>query len=299
MTAPANQNTSEGSSITPLTVTASDPDGDALSFSASGLPAGISVNPTTGVISGTITDGAADSSPYSVTVTATETSGSTPLNGSASFTWTVTHMNHPPSITSPGNQTNNENSSPSLQIAANDPDGGTLTWSATGLPPGLSVNTSGLISGTLNYSSYGEYNPTIQVTDPGGASNSISFRWTVNNVNREPILTAPANQNSNEGTSPSLQVTASDPDNETLTWSATGLPASLSINSSGLISGTLDYTAAGTYNPVIRVTDPYSAYKEVTFQWIVADVNRPPHNNLSGQPDQQRKFQPFPPDHRQ
>ena len=159
VTAPANQSNSEGSSITPLAVTASDPDGNTLSFSASGLPAGLSINPSTGVISGTITDGQAVSSPYSVTVTATETSGSTPLSGSASFTWTVTHMNHPPSITSPGSQTSSENSNPSLQMAASDPEGNPFTWSASGLPTGLSINTSGLISGSLNYSSAGVLQP--------------------------------------------------------------------------------------------------------------------------------------------
>ncbi|WP_294949486.1 putative Ig domain-containing protein, partial [Sulfurivirga sp.] len=49
-----------------------DPDGDTLTYSASGLPAGLSIDPATGVISGTIDRSASQSGPYTVTVTATD-----------------------------------------------------------------------------------------------------------------------------------------------------------------------------------------------------------------------------------
>ncbi|WP_449347366.1 putative Ig domain-containing protein [Streptomyces xanthochromogenes] len=52
-------------------------------------------------------------------------------------------------MTNPGNQTGTVGTAASVQIQASDPGGETLTYSATGLPAGLSINSStGLVSGT-------------------------------------------------------------------------------------------------------------------------------------------------------
>src|SRR5206468_12735110 len=79
LTSPGNQTGSEGSSVS-LQITATDADGDALSYSATGLPAGLSVNPSTGLISGTLGNQAAGS--YTVTVSATDDRNTTRPNSS-------------------------------------------------------------------------------------------------------------------------------------------------------------------------------------------------------------------------
>jgi len=61
----------EGASIT-LSAAATDPDADTLAYEATGLPPGLTIDPATGAISGTITAGAATSSPYSVEVTVSD-----------------------------------------------------------------------------------------------------------------------------------------------------------------------------------------------------------------------------------
>ncbi len=131
---------------------------------------------------------------------------------------------------------------------ASDPEGAALTYSATGLPPVLSLNTAtGVIAGTLTFASAGSYTVTATVSD-GALTNSKTFPWTVSNVNRAPTLTQPANQTSAENAILSLPLVASDPDGTALTYSATGLPASLSVNATtGVIAGTLTSTSAGTY----------------------------------------------------
>jgi hypothetical protein len=73
--------------VVSLSAVASDPDGDALSYSAAGLPAGLSINTTSGLITGTIATGAAKSSPYSVGITVTDGTGPNPVD---TFTWTIT-----------------------------------------------------------------------------------------------------------------------------------------------------------------------------------------------------------------
>jgi hypothetical protein len=79
---PGNQSTTTGASVS-LQISASDSaSGQSLSYAATGLPTGLSISPTTGLITGT----ANTAGTYSTTVTATDGTGA---SGSASFTWTV------------------------------------------------------------------------------------------------------------------------------------------------------------------------------------------------------------------
>ncbi len=82
----ADQQNIEGAAIT-LAVEAEDPDGNALTFSADGLPAGLAIDAGTGEIAGVIAEGAADESPYTVEVTVTDPDGA---SASTEFQWTVT-----------------------------------------------------------------------------------------------------------------------------------------------------------------------------------------------------------------
>jgi hypothetical protein len=94
-------------------------------------------------------------------------------------------------------------------------------------------------------------------------------------TNRAPTLVQPASQTAAEHASVSLQLVASDPDLNPLTFSATGLPASLTINATtGLISGTLTYTSAGSYTVTATVSDG-ALTNSRTFAWTVTDVAKP------------------------
>ncbi|MCZ4083690.1 M4 family metallopeptidase [Streptomyces antarcticus] len=77
----ANQNTQVGGAAS-LQVQATSTNPGALSYAASGLPAGLSINSSTGLISGTATTAGTSN----VTVTVTDSASKT---GTASFTWTV------------------------------------------------------------------------------------------------------------------------------------------------------------------------------------------------------------------
>jgi subtilase family serine protease len=148
--------------------------GQTLTYSATGLPTGLSISSSTGLISGTPTT----SGSYSVTVTAKDT---TSASGSASFTWTINSATgNTVTVTNPGSQTGAVGTAASLQIKATDSASGqTLTYSATGLPTGLSISSStGLISGTPTTS--GSYSVTVTAKDTTSASGSASFTWTIN-----------------------------------------------------------------------------------------------------------------------
>jgi serine protease len=82
-------------------------------------------------------------------------------------------------VTNPGNKTGTVGTAVSLQISASDSASGqTLTYSASGLPAGLSINSSsGLISGTPTTAN--TYSVTVTATDTTGAHGSASFTWTI------------------------------------------------------------------------------------------------------------------------
>ncbi|SHN32909.1 putative Ig domain-containing protein [Actinacidiphila paucisporea] len=81
-------------------------------------------------------------------------------------------------VTSPGNQSSTVGTAVSLQVRASDSASGqTLTYSATGLPAGLGISSSGLITGTPTTS--GTSTVTVTAKDTTGASGSASFTWTV------------------------------------------------------------------------------------------------------------------------
>ena len=82
-------------------------------------------------------------------------------------------------VGNPGSQTSTVGTAASLQVGATDSASGqTLTYSATGLPAGLSINSStGLISGTPTTA--GTSTVTVTATDTTGADGTASFTWTV------------------------------------------------------------------------------------------------------------------------
>ena len=195
--------------------------------------------------------------------------------GSASNTVTVTN---------PGNQTGTVGTAASLQIHASDSASGqTLTYTASGLPAGLTINSSsGLISGTATTA--GSSGTLVTATDTTGAKGSASFTWTINSAGGNTVtVTNPGNQTGTVGTAVSLQVHASDSaSGQTLTYSATGLPAGLSINaSSGLITGTA--TTAGSSSTSVTATDTTGAKGSASFTWTINPVS-------SGCPSPGQKF---------
>ncbi|MFD8483930.1 putative Ig domain-containing protein [Kitasatospora sp. NPDC059673] len=81
-------------------------------------------------------------------------------------------------VTNPGSQSGTVGTAASLQIHATDSASGqSLTYAATGLPAGLSINSStGLISGTPTAA--GTSSVTVTATDTTGSAGSASFSWT-------------------------------------------------------------------------------------------------------------------------
>ena len=170
VSAPGDQSAHTGTPVS-LSIEASDVDGDTLSYSATGLPAGLAINANSGVINGTPTTAA------NTTVTVTVSDGQD--SSSVQFKWLVSavNTNNPPQINPLANRSGQLGDNVNLSIQASDPDGDTLSYTATGLPSGLHINTTtGAISGSL--STAGSYTVTIKVSD-AVSNTTASFNWVV------------------------------------------------------------------------------------------------------------------------
>lgn len=82
-------------------------------------------------------------------------------------------------VSNPGNQISAVGQSVQLQIRASDSNGGALSYKEIGLPGGLTLSGTGLISGTPTSATYSTVQVTVVDTN-GGASASTTFSWTVN-----------------------------------------------------------------------------------------------------------------------
>jgi hypothetical protein len=173
------------------------------------------------------------------------------------------------SIINPGSTTTAVGGAVSYQIQAADTCTGSLSYAASGLPKGLPVNSStGVISGAA--STAGTYDVTLTGTDSTGPSGSATFTWTVGSATGDTVtVTNPGSQTGTAGTAASLQIEATDSaSGQTLTYSASGLPAGLSIGSStGLISGT--HAAAGASDVTVTATDTTGASGSASFTWTI------------------------------
>jgi kumamolisin len=81
-------------------------------------------------------------------------------------------------VTNPGDQTDLAGTVVQLPISASDADGTSLSYSAKGLPAGLSIDSAtGAIAGTVTTAATATV--TVTTTDPGGDSGSATFTWTI------------------------------------------------------------------------------------------------------------------------
>jgi hypothetical protein len=174
MNAIPDQANTEGDTVS-LTVSASDSiSGATLHYSATGLPAGLKINTATGAITGTVAAGAAAWGPYSVTVTA----GDSSYSASQTFSWSIID---PINILDPGTENFSVGASVNVSIKASDTHTGTLSYFASGLPAGLTINCStGVISGTISNSPQAAGSISSRVTVSDGTDGAhTNIYWDI------------------------------------------------------------------------------------------------------------------------
>jgi uncharacterized protein YdaL len=243
------------------------------SVSSGSLPAGLSLNPTTGAVTGMPTAAG------SATVGFTVTDSSTPSAASVSKTLTVT-VNPAKLAIATGSLPAGTAAQPYSATVAASGGAAPYVWSATGLPQGVSLNTAtGGLSGTP--ANAGTFSVKVKATDSSKPAQTASatLTLTVNpalaiNSSSLPAATVgqpySASLSSKGGVAP-------------YTWSVSSgsLPAGLSLNSTtGAVTGTP--TAAGSGAVGFTVTDSSTPNAASVSKTLTVTVNAPPLAIVTG-----------------
>jgi large repetitive protein len=200
------------------------------------LPAGVSLNPTTGVLSGTPQTGTGG--PYPLTITAMN--GVTPL-ATETFNLLVDEV---PQISSANSTNFTVGTNGSFQLTATGYPTATFSESGT-LPAGLSFNTvTGVLNGTPLANTGGSYPLHFQATNAAGAGSAQAFTLI---VLQDPAITSPNAATFTVGSFGSFNVTSTG--YPTPTYEETGgLPNGVIFNdTTGVFSGTPAPGSDGTY----------------------------------------------------
>ncbi len=187
----------------------------------------------------------------------------------------------PPLIVNPGGLSTDVDIAVNRQMSAS---GGTkpYTWFSVNLPPGLQMGIDGKITGKPTTA--GVYLVTISVRDANQLIGTADVVWTINpppSLTALPLTTSVGTQVS---VTPSLTGGTAP-----YQWTATGLPAGLSINKdTGAITGApLVANVNQTLTPRITVTDAHALTAEVLFTWQIVPalvVVAPPQAGVVGTP---------------
>jgi VCBS repeat-containing protein len=260
-----------------------DVEGDALTFSATGLPPGLTMN-AAGRITGTIASNASVTGPYTVAVTASDGRAAT----TRSFVYAVTN---PAPIAVNDTASTVEDVAIDINVIANDgdPDGDTLFVDPTYPPQAANGVVTINPNGSLHYVPNADYNgvDTIiyRVSDGQGGLNSAVINVQVGVVNDAPVGTDIPDTARNDGDSVTIATSGyfADVDGDTLTYSVVGLPQGLSFDpATGVISGRIAASASGVtgradYSVQVIADDNHGGSTTVTF--ILSAINIAPEAN--------------------
>jgi len=239
------------------TVTASGGNGTySYAVTAGALPAGLTLS-TGGTLSGTATV----TGTFNFTITATDTSAP-PITGSRAYSVTIAA---PTIVVSPSSLVAVVNPSPgNSYTTAISATGGigpySFTVTAGSPPPGLTVSSTGVFSGTPTAG--GSFSFTVTATDAGGFTGSRAYTVPVNPPSLAMTPTTLPGGTGGTAYSQTLGVIGGGTAPFTYSLTAGALPPGLALSGAGVLSGTP--SATGTFNFTVTATDsstgtgPYS-----------------------------------------
>ena len=218
------------------------------SITAGSLPTGLTLNPTTGAITGTPTA----AGPFTFTAQVVDSTGTSA--GTTSTSCTIVIAPAPPTLTCPAATGTVGVAYTSALVASGGVAPYTFSITAGSLPTGLSLNpTTGAITGTPTAA--GSFTFTAQVVDSRGtAAGTTSTSCTIVIAPAPPTLTCPAATGTVGVAYSSNLVAAGGVPPYTFSITAGSLPTGLSLNpTTGAITGTP--TAAGSFTFTAQVVD--------------------------------------------
>jgi hypothetical protein len=259
-----DKSVNEGTLLT-FTLSASDPDGDAITYSAQNLPTGATLSGATF----SWTPSYAQAGTYQVTFMASDG----PAQDSETITIRVVNINRPPVLAPIGDKSVGEGAILNFTVSANDADGDPVTYSVQNLPGGASF-ASQRFSWTPAYNQAGTHQVTFTVSD-GLAQDSETITIAVGNVNRAPVLDAIGDRSVFANELLTFSVQATDADNGQIQYSAQGLPSGATFTSQ-IFNWTPTPSQAGGYSVTFIASDGQSQDSEAIAITVHAEDKSPP-----------------------
>jgi hypothetical protein len=271
--------------------TASDANGDRLTFSASGVPTWARFDKKLGRLYGT--PGPRNvGSRFTVSIRVTDGKLTTYLprfylTVVAASSGSVTPNNAPPTLSGTPAAAVTEGELYGFLPTASDPEGAPLQFSIQGRPSWATfTSSSGLLSGIPPAGSAGTYsNIRLSVSDGTSTVSMPAFAITVNpRPNSPPVISGIAPTRVDAGAAYAFRPSASDPDGQALRFGVVGLPSWAAFDTAtGALTGTPTYASAGTHSGIaISVSDGIASTALAPFSITVVAANTPP--TISGTP---------------
>jgi gliding motility-associated-like protein len=254
------------------TFSATDETGNPLRYSAVVKPEWLSIDPLTGVLSGTPSNG--DVGIHAITLTV----GNGIMSADQIFTITVTNSNDAPIINSTALTLVKEEELYSYTLIATDIDqGSVLSYSAPKKPWWLTFSPSThVLHGTPTNNDVGIHDVTLRVTDDS-VSVDQNFTITVVNVNDVPVITSVAVVQVDEDSPYSYTVSGDDVDSlDVISFSSPVKPSWLTFDEmTGVLTGIPSNSEVGLHQVTLRVSDGYVKVDQ-SFTIVVKNVNDAP-----------------------
>jgi YVTN family beta-propeller protein len=169
-----------------------------------------------------------------------------------------------PSVTPPSNQNSTTSTAVNLQLLGTDPNGDSLTWRSTGLPPGLTLDAqTGLITGFANLA--GSYDVTVSATD-GVNTSSHSFVWVVTGPVPLVLGTAPVPVAALSGSTVSYTASATGSSVQ-YRWNFGDGSAQTAYSSSPTITHV--FAQPGSYTVTLTAIDSSNVVRSRSFQQLI------------------------------
>lgn len=266
-----NKNITEGDTVL-FTVTAQDPDGDAIVLTASNIPAGSLFDSSTGKFKWITTS--TDAGEYkNIVFTATD-DGAPPLSDDVSISIIVVDVNNAPILASIGDKQGVEAQSIEFNVSATDVDNNpvTISMASPDLPDYATFNGQ-VFKWIPSFVDSGKYSATFSVTD-GNDTARETILFSIANVNRKPTLSFIGNKSVIVENQITFPVYATDHDKEKLVIIANGIPQGAvftdNTNDTGSFVWTPTISQVGTFPIVFSVTDGIDTSRE-TITVVVSD----------------------------
>ncbi len=258
-------------------VTATDPDADALTYSLPTEPAGMSIDPDTGLVSWKPTAGELGANPVEVRV-------DDGRGGYATQTYSINVVSQlviqPPSITSNPPQAATVGNLYAYDLKGSDPNNDPLTWSLDTAPQGMSIDPGlGTLRWTPTADELGSQNVVVRLTDSQGAYATQSYAIVVSAVNLPPSISSVPPTTADTADTYTYAVAATDPQGLPLTFSLTTAPIGMNIDpTTGLITWSPTATQLGSQSVAIQVDDGQGGIATQTYAVVVTSTppDQPP-----------------------